>query len=316
MAVIAIADVKVEGRHRRDYGDLSSLAESLRDLGQLQPIVVTEDLRLIAGGRRLAAAQSNGWTDIEAKIAKDVTDAATLLRAERDENTCRKSFTLTEEHTLYEALLALEPPTEAGDSPQAATGRARRSAAEIATGSPGRHKTLEKIGEVKHLAEDTSRSEQLRQKASEALKEIDRDSNVDGPYRRLMLAVRAEEERGKADIAAWPEDERLLWEELRRGRTIVVSLRENHARLVRRAEAEGYLVPVDRRTEWGNPFEMPHDGDRQTVIRNYADHYLPFKPSLLSRISELRGKALACWCAPKPCHADVLKERADSKINH
>jgi pimeloyl-ACP methyl ester carboxylesterase len=30
------------------------------------------------------------------------------------------------------------------------------------------------------------------------------------------------------------------------------------------------------------------------VIANYRDHYLPFKPSLLGRLDELRGKALGC----------------------
>jgi ParB family transcriptional regulator, chromosome partitioning protein len=102
--------VRVEVRHRSDLGDLENLAESLRELGQLQPIVVTDDLRLIAGGRRLAAARSLGWAEIEAKIARGLTDAAALLRAERDENTCRKSFAPTEEHALYEALLALQSP--------------------------------------------------------------------------------------------------------------------------------------------------------------------------------------------------------------
>ncbi|HEY1865170.1 MAG TPA: DUF4326 domain-containing protein [Roseiarcus sp.] len=26
----------------------------------------------------------------------------------------------------------------------------------------------------------------------------------------------------------------------------------------------------------------------------------------------MRGKDLACWCAPKPCHGDVLLRRANS----
>jgi hypothetical protein len=56
---------------------------------------------------------------------------------------------------------------------------------------------------------------------------------------------------------------------------------------------------------------MGPDGDRDTVIRNYADHYLPHKPSLLAKLPELRGKALGCWCAPEPCHGDVLKARAE-----
>ena len=48
------------------------------------------------------------------------------------------------------------------------------------------------------------------------------------------------------------------------------------------------------------------------MITNYRDHYLPYKPSLLSRLPELRGKALGCWCAPEPCHADVLKAAVEA----
>lgn len=323
--MIAISDVQVEDRHRSDVGDLDSLAESLRELGQLQPIVVTADLRLIAGARRLAAARSLGWAEIEAKIAGDLTDAATLLRAERDENTCRKAFTPTEEHSLYEALLTLQssPDPESSASPaehgkmSAHTAssepkvREKQSVAEIVTGNAGRHKTLEKIGEVKRIAEDQNRSERLRQKAREALTEMDRTGTISGPHTRVMLALRAEEIHNESDMSSWSEDERSLLKEHRDGHTVVVSFREHHANLVRWAQAEGCLVSVDRRTEWGNPFEIPYDGDRETVIHNYMEHYLPFKPSILSRVSELRGKMLACWCAPEYCHADVLKRKAE-----
>jgi ParB family chromosome partitioning protein len=324
--MIAISDVKVTDRHRGDLGDLEALAESLRDVGQLQPIVVTPELRLIAGGRRLAAAQSLGWAEIEAKIAHNLTDATTILRAERDENTCRKSFTATEEYSLYATLLALqgsrdaeqnEPDVEQGEDVSASTSRrdasvrTKQSVAEIVSGSAGRHQTFEKIGEVKRIADDTNTSPQLRDKAREALNEMDRTGIISGPHKRVILAKSAEEARKSTDMSAWSEDERARLKELREGRTVVVSFREHHANLVRWAQANGSLVSVDRRTEWGNPFEMPYDGDRETVIRNYAENYLPHKPSLLSRISELRGKALACWCAPEPCHGDILKGEAE-----
>jgi Domain of unknown function (DUF4326)/ParB/Sulfiredoxin domain len=323
--MIPIADVIVKDRHRSDLGDLESLAVSLRELGQLQPIVLSANYLLIAGGRRLAAAKSLGWTEIEAKIANDLTSAADLLRAERDENTCRKAFAPTEEYSLYAALLALEAPLSAGTGstngnppPGPSTSpesrhrtRARQSVSEIVTGNAGRHKTLEKIGEVKRIADDPGRSERLRQKAREALAEMDQTGVISGPHTRVMLAVKAEETRNDSDLSGWSEEERSLLKKLRAGHTIVVSFREHHANIVRWAQANGSLISIDRRTEWGNPFELPYDGDRETVIRNYADHYLPHKPSLLSRLHELRGKALACWCAPEPCHGDVLKARAD-----
>lgn len=104
----------------------------------------------------------------------------------------------------------------------------------------------------------------------------------------------------------WSEDEAALRAMMEAGHAVTVSLRGHHERLIAWAEANGLYVRVDRRTDWGNPFEMGQDGDRGTVIANYRDHYLPNKPSLLSRLAELRGKALGCWCAPEPCHADVL----------
>ncbi len=119
-----------------------------------------------------------------------------------------------------------------------------------------------------------------------------------------------EEIRQERIFAQWTDDERDLLKQLRAGETIVVSLR-SHADLIAWAETASLYERIDRRTPWGNPFEMPADGDRETVIHNYADHYLPHKPSLLAQLDTLRGKALGCWCAPDACHGDVLKARAE-----
>lgn len=119
-----------------------------------------------------------------------------------------------------------------------------------------------------------------------------------------------EEIRQERIFAQWTDGERDLLKRLRDGETVVVSLR-THTNLIGWAETAGLYERVDRRTPWGNPFELPGDGDRETVIRNYADHYLPHKPSLLAKLDTLRGKALGCWCAPDACHGDVLKARAE-----
>lgn len=121
-----------------------------------------------------------------------------------------------------------------------------------------------------------------------------------------------EEIRQEQIFATWSDEERDLLKRLRDGETVVVSLRGQHNSLIEWADAAGLYVRIDRRTPWGNPFEMPDDGDRDTVITNYAEHYLPYKPSLLAKLPDLRGKALGCWCAPEPCHGDILKARAES----
>lgn len=67
---LPLSEIIVGERTRKDMGDLRSLASSMRELGQIQPIAVTKDFRLIAGERRLRAAQSLGWTEIEAFVVE------------------------------------------------------------------------------------------------------------------------------------------------------------------------------------------------------------------------------------------------------
>lgn len=120
-----------------------------------------------------------------------------------------------------------------------------------------------------------------------------------------------EDIRQERIFASWSDDERDLLKRLRSGETIVVTLRGAHNNLIAWADQAGLYMRIDRRTEWGNPFELPADGDRDTVIRNYEVHYLPNKPSLIAKLPTLPGKALGCWCAPEPCHGDVLKRWAE-----
>jgi hypothetical protein len=105
--------------------------------------------------------------------------------------------------------------------------------------------------------------------------------------------------------------EREMYAALERGEIVVANMRGAHAHLIKWAESVDRYVRIDRRTEWGNPFEMPVDGDRSTVIGLYAEHYLPYKPGLIAKLADLRGKALGCWCAPEACHGDVLKAWAE-----
>lgn len=137
---------------------------------------------------------------------------------------------------------------------------------------------------------------------------------ADGEIRSDLEQAEAREIVGQEKLfASWSEDERLLLKRLRGGETVVLNLRQGtHDNLISWAMDADLFQRIDRRSEWGNPFEMPDDGDRGTVIANYAEHYLPHKPSLLARLPELRGRALGCWCAPEPCHGDILKERAET----
>ncbi len=107
----------------------------------------------------------------------------------------------------------------------------------------------------------------------------------------------------------WTADELARRALLEQGVAVAVNLRKHH-NLIAWAKERGLFVRVDRATAWGSPFMLGADGDRETVIAAYRDRYLPFKPSLVARLGELRGKALACWCAPLACHADVLADES------
>jgi ParB family chromosome partitioning protein len=311
MAQVRVADIKVEGRHRRDFGDLDSLTTSLKELGQLQPIVVTRDLSLVAGGRRLAAAQRLGWDTIEVFVADSLTDMALRLQAERDENTCRKAFTPSEEYALYRALLDLSGPTDRKGASGKTPVKTRKEIASIVSGGAGSHERLDRIGELIEISTDVSLPDRVRAVAQDAIKEIDRAPyRLTDAYKRTQLQVRAARETAEGD-AAWSPEERQLRDRLIAGQAVVVTLRDEHRHLCQWATVQGRLIRVDRQTEWGNPFELPYDGTREEVIANYRDFYLPHKPSLTSRVQELRGYALACWCAPEPCHGDVLVEIAN-----
>jgi hypothetical protein len=75
---------------------------------------------------------------------------------------------------------------------------------------------------------------------------------------------------------------------------------------------EPYQVYVGRPGPWGNPFEIGRDGSRGEVIAKYAV-WVRQQPALMARLGELRGRVLGCWCAPEPCHGDVLAALADGK---
>ncbi|MCH9022453.1 MAG: DUF4326 domain-containing protein [Planctomycetes bacterium] len=70
---------------------------------------------------------------------------------------------------------------------------------------------------------------------------------------------------------------------------------------------EEFDVLIDRTTIWGNPFVIGRHGSRADVIDKYRKWILN-QPNLLSQLNLLKGKRLGCWCAPEPCHGDVLVE--------
>jgi ParB-like chromosome segregation protein Spo0J len=61
--VVNVQDLAVPTYRQVPYGDGTDtgLAQSLREEGLRQPIVITPDWRVLDGGRRLAAMSAQGW---------------------------------------------------------------------------------------------------------------------------------------------------------------------------------------------------------------------------------------------------------------
>jgi hypothetical protein len=79
-------------------------------------------------------------------------------------------------------------------------------------------------------------------------------------------------------------------------------------------------VYIGRPSKWGNRFthlaRSRADivvGSREEAVARYKEWILT-QPELLAALSELQGKVLGCWCAPKACHGHVLAELADLQV--
>ena len=80
-----------------------------------------------------------------------------------------------------------------------------------------------------------------------------------------------------------------------------------------------WQVRVDRSSVLGNPFYMANENERNNVCEQYEKHFnkkiesQDFKfISELKRLKNLLTKynklELFCWCYPKRCHAETIKQ--------
>jgi len=112
---LKINEIKVEDRQRLDYGDIQSLAASIQKYGLIQPVIVTEDYRLVAGGRRLRAAQSIGLETIKVCFRERMSDEE-LHILELEENLRRKDETWQERCLHIKTIHDLKVKSNAQDS--------------------------------------------------------------------------------------------------------------------------------------------------------------------------------------------------------
>jgi len=81
-------------------------------------------------------------------------------------------------------------------------------------------------------------------------------------------------------------------------------------------------IYVGRPSPLGNPFAMQGEATRAAVIREYEDWLAeqlldPKSPasremSRLAALARTQDICLVCFCAPKACHADIIKRTIEA----
>lgn len=93
-------------RARKDYGDITGLADSLKTLGSIHPIILSRNgdgsFRLVAGGRRLRATRSLGYTELHHESILEPGRVGFLFREEVLEDVLKEA-------ELDENLYRLKP---------------------------------------------------------------------------------------------------------------------------------------------------------------------------------------------------------------
>lgn len=110
MTLFPLSSILVNGRKRHANPDkVATLAESIHQLGLLNPLTITSDGRLIAGLHRLEAVKQLGWLEVPVHIV--TLDALMAELAEIDENLIRheldelqESVQIFRRKQIYETL--------------------------------------------------------------------------------------------------------------------------------------------------------------------------------------------------------------------
>lgn len=101
--------IKVKKRVRNRNALIEPLEESIKKYGLLEPILVDQKNRLIAGYQRLKAYKNLGHKTILAKIIEVKSDEEFLL-LELEENTCRLQFSSEELKKAEKRLHRIQHP--------------------------------------------------------------------------------------------------------------------------------------------------------------------------------------------------------------
>jgi Domain of unknown function (DUF4326) len=140
-----------------------------------------------------------------------------------------------------------------------------------------------------------STPEELLKKAKEVAKE------------RAEVKRQIIDQKGSTEVI--PLEDLEIINRMKEGETVVLNMNTNfHA--MKWAKDNNRFQQIDRWSDWGNPFLIGGDGNRDTVCESFKV-YFNLKLELNQKVKQLKGKALGCHCYPLRCHGNYLKHLAD-----
>lgn len=232
--LVNIGKVTVGKRIRKDYGDITSLADDIEDRGLINPPVVTPDYELIAGERRLRALKKLDYKQIEVRVMS-VEDYEHQLQIEISENEERKDFTYSEKMDYAKQLERIEEKKakerkkrksfDMCHGPQQKKGATRDIVAEATGFGSGRT-----YGRAKYIYENAD---------EETIKKVDSgEKSIRKTYDELRPKKK---EKTKAEVQDMNASENLVESPVKGERTPVK--RDRREEINARAEA---VTPVER----------------------------------------------------------------------
>lgn len=100
-------------RQRKELKDIDVLADSIRRLGLIHPLLITRDHDLVAGERRLAAVEFLGWDKVPCQYTDEI-DPINYYAMELEENIKRLDLTWQEQCAAVTEYHALRKDQERG----------------------------------------------------------------------------------------------------------------------------------------------------------------------------------------------------------
>ena len=172
---LSIKEIQVkEGRRSLDTCHVGELADSIREIGLLNPLTIDRDNFLIAGLHRLEAVKRLGWTEVDCTVSSLEGLAAEL--AEIDENIVRSDMSTLEYGEILlrrkEIYETLHPETKRGMRNGQTSKSDKMSFLETKSFAQD---TAEKLGVVPRTVErQIQTAKNLTQEAKEIIKNADK----------------------------------------------------------------------------------------------------------------------------------------------